>query len=428
MKLHPLRMKQRRRAMTVLTLAIASTFCVVAREASAQDATEPKDAAPTRSQAGAPSWPQWRGPSRDGISLETKWSPKGKADRVWFTNVGIGYSTVSIDGGQLFTIGHDVEAEEDTVYCLDLASGEDQWTFAYKCRTLAKAHKGGSLTTPSIDGPRVFVANREGKLFCLDRKSGKVQWQKDLMKEHKLSLPEWGFAASPLILDEMIVQATGHVFAFDRKGKELWRTKSDYKESYATPATATFFGKDYLVCFNGNGCVVLERANGKEVAAHKWETRYKVNAATPVIVGNKIFISSGYNTGCALLEFSKDRELSLLWENKEMRNHMSGCVAIGEYLYGFDEATFKCLDLDGKVKWQERGLGKGAFVVAGEHLVILSSRGDLVVAKANPESFEEVSRQNVLSGGVYWTTPVLCDGRIYARNSLGDLVCLDHRD
>ncbi|MCA8970518.1 MAG: PQQ-binding-like beta-propeller repeat protein [Planctomycetes bacterium] len=416
-------------ATTLIASLLATTLSTALTTTVARCAPQDgQDSAPApTSRADARAWPQWRGPARDGISKEADWSLEGKEKSVWLTNVGLGYSTVSVEGDRLYTIGHDKESAEDTVYCLDAATGADVWTFDYPCQTLAKYHGGGSLTTPSIDGPRLFVSNREGKLFCLDKKTGKALWQKDLMKQYDLALPEWGFAASPLVLDDMIVQETGHVFAFDRKGKEIWRTETDYKESYSTPAAVDLFGKPRLVCFNGKGCVVLDRKTGKEIASHPWKTRYNVNAATPVVLGTKIFISSGYGTGCALLEFTKDLELELLWENKEMRNHMSGCVAVGDYLYGFDESTFKCLDLEGNAKWQQRGLGKGAFVVAGDRLVMLSSRGDLVIAKATPEKYEELARKNVLSGGVYWTTPVICNGQIYARNSLGDLVCLDHR-
>ena len=407
--------------MKLTALPLVATGLVLSVALPAQVATV-TEAAPSKQE----SWPQWRGPNFDGISRETKWSSKGKEKSLWFTNVGMGYSTVSISDGRLYTIGHDKDAGEDTIYCLNANDGTDIWSHTFKAPTMAKAHRGGSLTTPSIDGPRVFAGSRMGLMFCFDAKTGKVQWEKDLKEEHDLKVPMWGFSASPLVLDEMIVQATGYVFAFDRKGKQIWKTKKNYKESYANPMPAKIGGRECLVCFNGAGLVILDRKTGKERGSHPWKTNYNVNAATPVVIGNKVFISSGYNKGCAMFEV-KGSDVELLWENKSMRNHMSGCVERGGYLYGFDENTLKCLNLEGEEQWTKRGLGKGAFVMAGNRLVIMSSRGDLVVAEANPKEFKELSRRNVLSGGVYWTTPVVLGGKIYARNSLGDLTCLDHR-
>jgi outer membrane protein assembly factor BamB len=122
-----------------------------------------------------------------------------------------------------------------------------------------------------------------------------------------------------------------------------------------------------------------------------------------------------------------DSKLELLWESKVMRNQMSGCVLWEEHLYGFDETTLKCLNLDGEELWRKRGLGKGCLQLADGKILAMSADGELVIAAAKPDGYEELSRKKVLDGGVYWTTPVLVGGLIYCRNSDGDLVCLDHR-
>jgi outer membrane protein assembly factor BamB len=118
----------------------------------------------------------------------------------------------------------------------------------------------------------------------------------------------------------------------------------------------------------------------------------------------------------------------VLWESKVMRNHMCTSVLIDGHLYGFDEdKAFKCIDLAGNEKWAERGLGKGAVTAAGDRLLVLSGKGELIILRATPEGFTELSRRKVLDGGQCWTDPVLVDGRIYCRSSRGELVCLDHR-
>jgi outer membrane protein assembly factor BamB len=373
-------------------------------------------------------WPQWRGPDRDGISKETGWRVHG-TEILWSMNVGTGYSCVSIRDGRLYTIGHDPGEQEDTIHCLDALTGKKIWSHTFPVRTMNMGHGGGSLSTPSIDGDRVWVSSREGRFFCFDARSGKIRWKRDLIKKYKAQKPTWGLAASPLVLEEMIVMNVGPVIAFKRRGRVLWKTK-DFGQCYSTPVDFERQGKRYLAVFNGTGLMVLTRKRGRKVASSEWKTRHDVNAATPVVVagGTKIFISSGYGRGCAMLGFD-GKKLETLWESKVMRNQMSGCVAFGDHLYGFDETTVKCLDFDGKVRWAQRGLGKGALVIADGKLVMVSARGDLVLAEATPEAYRELSRTKVprLSGGVKWTTPVVCGGLIYCRSSQGELVCLDRR-
>jgi len=384
-------------------------------------------AAPDAAVAQDARWPQWRGPRRDGISRETGWSMPAEGKPVWAADVGLGYSTVSIAGGRLYTLGHDAEAGEDTIVCLDAKTGERRWAHTFSAERMNKYHGGGSLTTPSIDGDRLFVSHREGRFFCLDAKTGKVRWEKNVMEDFDGVMPEWGLAASPLVLEEAVVLASGPILAFDREGdgKLIWKTRS-YGHCYATPVDFRHEDEDYLACFTGDGLVVLERDTGREVARSEWETRYDVNAATPVIAGNRIFISSGYNKGCAMLEFDGS-SLKELWSSRAMRNHMAGCVLHDDHLYGMDESSLKCLDLDGEEKWGERGFGKGALLLADGKLLALTTRGELVCAEATPEGFRELGRVAIegLREGRKWTTPVLCEGLLYLRNSLGRLVCID---
>lgn len=376
-------------------------------------------------QNGKPSWVQWRGPDRTGISKETGWRAGGRAETLWSKNIGMGYSTVSIADGRLYTQGHDKEKQKDTIVCLDALTGKKIWSHTFPAKTMKMAHRGGTLSTPSIDGKVVWASNREGNFFCFDAKTGKIKFKKNLIKKHGAKMPTWGLAAAPLVLDDAVVMNVGPVIAFNRRGRIIWKTKN-YGHAYATPVDFTHKQKKYFAVFSGSGLIVLARKSGKKVATSKWKTRYDVNAATPVVIGNKIFISSGYNRGCSMLEFN-GRTLKTLWENKSMRNHMAGCVHYEDHLYGFDESTLKCLDLDGETKWAQRGLGKGAFLLADGKLIVISHRGDLVIANASPDKFEELTRDTVLSGGVKWATPVLCGGLIYVRGSMGQLVCVDRR-
>jgi len=370
-------------------------------------------------------WPQWRGPDRDGIAKESGWKVEPGGDPIWTREFGLGYSTVSLGGGRMFTMGHDPEAQTDTVFCVDPLTGEDVWTHTFDAPTMAKAHTGGTLSTPSLDGDLVYVTQRMGRFFCFDAATGKVVFEKDLTKQHGLTVPTWGFAAAPLILDDQIIVNMGKVISFDKKGVQRWVTK-DYGHAYSTPTTFEHDGRACLAVFCGDGLIVLDEKKGTELAVSEWKTRYDVNAASPVVIGDKIFISSGYGTGCSMLRFDGD-SLETLWTNKEMRNHMSGCVYFEGHLYGFDETFLKCMDLDGNVLWSQRGLGKGALLLADGKILALTGRGELVIAEAKPEEFVELSRQKVLEGGRQWTTPVLVGGYIFCRNSQGAMVCVDRR-
>ena len=372
-------------------------------------------------------WPQWRGPNRDGISTETAWETKGKSEPLWTADVGLGYSTFSIADGRLYTAGWDEESGGDIVYCLDAKTGKEVWQHKYAAEKWAKFHDGGTNCTPSVDGDHVYVLNREGRYTQFDAKSGEVNWQVDLKAEYELELPTWGFSASPLILDDMIVVHVGKVLAFKKDSTKLLWKSEDYGHAYSTPTACKLGGKNVLAVMGGKALVLLDARSGRELAQSKWETKYDVNAASPVKVDDeRVWISSGYGHGGAMVRFD-GKKCEELWSTKEMKNHMATSILIGEHLYGIDEAVLKCFDLDGNEKWSQRGIGKGALSAAGDRLLVHTGKGELAVVRANPEEYEELARDKVTSGGVCWTMPILVDGRIYLRSSQGELVVRDHR-
>lgn len=372
-------------------------------------------------------WPQWGGPRRTGVSSESKWSSKGKAAPLWKQQIGIGYSSCAVVAKRLYTLGYDKDTEYDVVYCLDADTGAELWTHGYAAKIMDLYHGGGTLTTPTVDGERVYTSEREGGLLCLKASSGDVLWSHQVAKDSKLDVPQWGFAASPVVLGDQLVLNYGKVMAFDKqKGTLLWSTKKSYGDAYSTPVDFSFGGKPALAVFSGTGLVVLSPKDGSELSFTPWETRYNINAMTPLVLDQRVFISSGYDRGCALIDLS-GKEPKVTWESKVMRNQMAGSVPWQENLFGFDDKVLKCIDLAGQEKWRERGLGQGALSVADGRLIIMSEEGELVVAEASPAGFHELSRTKVFDGGTCWTVPVLADGRIYVRNHAGEIAALDHR-
>lgn len=376
--------------------------------------------------AQADDWPRWRGLEGTGISSESEWAAKGKSDSLWSMNVGLGYASFVISEGRIITSGYNEADSLDTIYCLEAETGKPLWKHSFPSEKWERSHGGGTLTTPTIDGDRVYALGREGRFFCLQLSDGKVLWEKDLKETYDLDYPTWMFSASPLVMDDVIYVNVGRTLALNKNnGEKIWETGKT-GDAYSTPFPYDFNGRACLLVFNSDGLFVYDQSTGKEIAGYEWKTRYDINASTPIVIGKRIFISSGQNRGCAMFEMTDDG-LQVVWENKEMSTKMTGCVLWDGHFYGFDDAILKCIDLDGNEQWRQRGLGMGTLMIANGRLIITSAKGELIIADASPGGFAELSRQRVLEGGVYWTMPILANGLIYVRNSIGDVVCRDHR-
>jgi len=375
----------------------------------------------------AEDWNQFRGPNQDGVSPETGWVAdwaNQEPEIVWRARLGTGYSSMSVVDGKVYAMGH-IDGK-DILYCFDAASGDEVWRYEYDAEIRDKQHEGGPASTPAVDGDKVYTASRDGRLFCLNKDKGNLIWVKDLTETVNAVIPTWAFAASPIIWNQYVVIDVGRTVALDKQsGDVVWKSQ-DYGSAYSTPAPIDLGDRQAFAAFPEFGLVVLDAKDGSEICRHEWETDYGVNAAMPLVIGNKVFISSGYNRGCALIEIAGG-SANVLWENTNMRNHMNPCVYHEGYLYGFDEKALACLDFQtGNTKWTQDGLGKGSLILSDGKLICLSDRGELVIVKADPSGYQEVSRTQVLGGRNLWTQPVLSGKTIYARNNdKGDLVAVD---
>ena len=383
--------------------------------------------------AGEFDWPCFHGPERNNISKEKNrlgaWPADGPK-RVWKAGVGGGFSSVSVAGGRLYTMG--VVNGQETVWCLDALTGKELWKHSYPYVFKPQYYEGGSSVTPTVDGDRAYSLGQSGELKCFEAASGKIVWQSNLAKDLAVDVPMWGFASSPYIEGDLLILNAGlHGLALNKAtGLTVWATgKGAAGYSSAVPFVSE--GRRAVAFLAAKEVVALEAETGKLLWQHPWKTEYDVNAADPVIESGKVFISSSYGSGCALVQFNPlpPREV---WRNKNMQSHFNSVVLLDGFLYGVDgeagkPASLKCLDWQtGDVKWSQKGLGLGALTAADGKLIIVSEKGELVIAEATPAAFKPLARAQVL-GGKCWTTPVLSDGRVYARNSTGDLVCVDVR-
>jgi outer membrane protein assembly factor BamB len=273
----------------------------------------------------------------------------------------------------------------------------------------------------------VATVSREAQLVVLDPATGKPRYVKDLKKELHVDPPNWGFCCSPLLMGDQLIVDVGVIAAFDKTtGNLLWKSKN-YGPAYSSVVPFVLEGKPALAAFPKSGLVVLSQSDGAEVTTYPWETSYGVNASTPVVMGTKIFFSSGYSKGGALVDVAGGKAKQV-WVTNEMRSQMSSCVLYKGLLYGFDEVRLVCLDMDtGTTKWFERGLGKGALMLAGDKLVIAAENGDLIIAEASTDKYKQITRVTGAKGR-NWTAPVLADGKVFCRSAKGQLVCLSFGD
>ncbi len=381
----------------------------------------------------AKDWPQWRGPDHNGISTETGWLDQWPASApaiAWRAQVGLGFSSFVVAEGRAFTVGHD--DEKDTVFCFDASTGKVVWKHSYPSDLGDKYFDGGTTGTPTFEGGRVYWLSRWGDTFCFNAADGKVIWNKNVKTETKARVPGWGFTSAPLVQGDQLLLNVGDAgLALDKKtGAILWQS-APKAAGYSTPLPVKI-GDDALAVFaSAQSYVAVKLKDGKEAWRIKWLTEYDVNAADPIIDGDRVFISTGYGKGSGLFKLGGATPEEL-WKSKALRTQMNGAVLYHGHLYGMDgdsgdKGPLKCLDFaTGTEKWKHAGFGTGGVIIADGKLIALSARGELIVAHATPDEFKPISRAQVL-GGKCWTAPVLADGRIYCRNSKGEVVVVDVR-
>ncbi len=379
----------------------------------------------------ADDWPIYRGPNHDGISKETGWTSKWPASgpkRLWSAKVGIGFSSISVADGRAYTMGN--AKDQDTVYCFEAVSGKKLWSHSYNADLGRLYYNGGPSVTPTVDGNRVYTLSRFGDLFCFDAASGKIVWQRNITKEEKLRQGDWGYSGSPFPYGKLLLLNAGPAgLAVDKMtGKTIWKS-GEAEPGYSTPYPYKSGGREYFIFSSGEGFAGVEPMSGKRIWFFGWPTRYGVNAADPIVVGDQVFVSSGYSKGAGMFRL-KPGEPEELWKDRKFRTQLNTAVLIDGYLYGPDgdsnsKAYFKCLDWKtGKLQWETQELGFASVIASQGKLIVLSPKGDLMVGPASPKGFKAIAKAKVI-GGKCWTVPTLANGRIYVRNAAGDLVCID---
>ena len=378
----------------------------------------------------AEDWPQWRGLNRDGVSSETGVCEcSGAAPAIlWKASVGKGFSSCAVAQGKVFTLGN--QDETDTVCCLDAETGQEVWKHSYPCALYPKSFEGGPLATPAIAGDRVYTLSKFGDCFCLDAPTGHVVWSRKFEPPTatKADYPVWwGFAGSILATPERLLLAVGTAGAAldPLSGKVLWDNGPGYS-GYSSPVGFRVGAQSCFGFVSGHEIVVAQADNGRVLGKIPWKTTWDQNATDMIVQDGRLFVSSGHNVGCALFNLTGTSPVEV-WRNKNLRTYLGNCVLWEGNLYGFDDKQLRCIDWQtGAVRWTLPGTGLGTLILADSKLVVLREEGTLLILEATPEACRQLGRAKVLAGRC-WSAPALANGRLYARNATGDLVCVDLR-
>ena len=367
-------------------------------------------------------WPQLRGPNADGISpqigLLTDWPQSGPRE-LWRVPLGKGFSGVSVVGKRAVTM---FGRGGTYLGAFDTATGDELWRLRID-EMYRNSSGDGPRSTPTIDHGLVYSISGQGLLVAVESETGGTVWRHDLRDEYGASGPNWGFSTSPRVFGNLLlVEAGGRdaaLVAFDKRtGNEVWRAAGD-PPGYSTPLLVEIGGRHQAVFFTGSRIIGVNPTSGAFLWGLPWETTFGVNAATPIFVPpDKIFVSSGYGVGAALLRVGPDAQnaVETVWRTREMKNQFSSSIRVDDYIYGFDNSILECIELNrGERMWRARGHGQGSLLYADEHLIVLGDRGSLTLVRLSPGEYLPVAQTQVFRSRT-WTAPTLSNGVLYLRD------------
>jgi outer membrane protein assembly factor BamB len=377
----------------------------------------------------AQDWPQILGPTRNGVYTGPpigRAFPKGGPPLLWKRDVGAGFAGPAVVAGRLILF-HRLAARE-VVEAIEAATGKTFWTAEYP--TAYRDDFGfdeGPRAIPVVARGRIFTHGADGILQALDLATGRRLWSVDTRRVFSVPKGYFGAASSPIVDGDRVLLNVGGrdagIVAFDvATGKTVWTATSD-EASYSSPVVADIGGQHTAVFFTRTGLVAIDPGSGAVRYQYRWRARIaaSVNAATPLVIKDQIFLSASYGTGAALLQVANGAVKPLWSGDESLSNHYSTSVHRDGYLYGFEGRqefgqSLRCVELaTGKVMWNVDGFGAGTLLIAGDLLVITRESGELVLAPASPKAFQPSARTQLIPG-VVRAYPALADGKLFVRN------------
>lgn len=385
--------------------------------------------------ASSQDWPQWRGPKRDGIApangLATRWGSDGPP-RLWRVPVGLGYSSPIAVDGVVYAFGQD--DKDHRLTALSAADGNTLWTQAYPAAWSDRSYPG-TRATPAIAGERIYTFGGGGELTCRRISDGKLIWQVNVLELTGSKPIHWGCASSPLVVNGTVYVQAGAgnatAVALDAAdGSVVWKSQYDGPAGYATIAQANVDGTDMLLVFAGTDLVAMDPADGRTLWTLGYETDYRINAATPIVRDDLVFITHAYRRSIGTMLRIRPDGVETVWENGHIASKFVTPILDGDELYANSNGTLVAVAWDdGSLLWRCEDkalqLAEGGSVLrAGDMLITLSANGELSLAHATPESVELRGQVDLFERNTNWATPLLYEGKLYVKGNT-DLICLD---
>ncbi len=387
-------------------------------------------------------WPQWRGPDRTGVSGETgllaEW-PEGGPRVLWSSSgLGRGFSSVAVADGRILTMGD--RRDGQYVIALEEASGRELWT-----RRVGNVHRdeyAGPRGTPTVDDERTYVLTTDGDLVALETATGREIWRRSLPGDYGARTPGWMFAESPLVDGDRVLISPGTrqaaMVALDKMtGTEIWRTAMPSAgrqgvdgPEYSSIVISNGAGVKQYVRLLGRGVIGVRASDGQLLWRYDRVVNGTANIPTPVVNGNLVFASTGYQAGAALLELVPAADSAVtareryFLQGRTFQNHHGGMVFVNGYVYagtGHNNGLPICLELaSGRITWggdfRNAGSGSAAVTAADGHVYYRYQNGMMLLVEANPREYREKGSFEI--PGVRepsWSHPVIAAGRLYLR-------------
>ncbi len=381
-------------------------------------------------------WPQWRGLERNGLSKDAgllkQWPASGPS-QVWLiSNLGEGFGSIAVKADRLYVQG--TSGSASTIFCLNRADGKTVWSAALGPKQ-NQGRGNGPRSTPTVDEDRVYALTENGDLACLRARDGSPVWRKNILKEFGGDNPGWLISESPLVDGNRLVVTPGGrgagIVALDKMtGNLIWKTKDLSDEAgYSSCIAADVGDVRTIMNFTSRAAVGVRASDGKLMWSHSSPANGTANCTTPVFADNKVFFTSDYGTGGALLGLNAQNgevKAQEIYFTKDMKNHHGGVVLVNGYLYGFSSNILTCIEFaTGKKMWANRSVGKGSVAYADGMLFLFSENNVVGLAEASPAGYAEKGRFQVPDQGWNsWAHPVVAAGKLYIRNQ-GTLTCFD---
>jgi outer membrane protein assembly factor BamB len=385
--------------------------------------------APAAEEASAANWTDFRGPNRDGryaaAAIRTNW-PRGGLPRLWKQPVGGGYASFVVADGRAYTI--EQRRNQEVVAAYDVRTGREMWTNGWNANFQESLGGDGPRATPTYHEGRIYALGAEGELRVLDAVKGELIWRKNILTDNNAGNLQWGMSAAPLIVDDKVIVLPGgsrgaSVVAYNKAtGDVVWKALND-EQAYVSPMIVTLAGVPQILVVSASRVTGLTVDKGQLLWQYPWVTSMGINVAQPIVFkhnGNdRLFLSASYGTGAAVFELTRNGErfeTKTIWENQRMKNKFTSSVLHNGFVYGLDESILGCLDVNtGEQKWKGGRYGYGQIMLAGDHIIVLTEDGELVLVRATPDRHEEVARFQAIEGKS-WNHPVIADGRLLVRN------------